>query len=175
MAKLFTTTASNDVRDFKLSSNTLKIELKGSEKAFKAMNDLYNGTFDLVRVGFNDSLKIMKKEMKAECPVDTGLLEKSIKVLMNKKRSRFNFDGTVGPDGSAVNSQGIPYDKFVIFGTSRVKANNFILRGFNKSKPKIKGIFSDIVRDINVAITRNGKFRKITGINKIEQDVVTFR
>lgn len=175
MAKLFTGTVFSDVKDFKFTSSTLKVELKGSTEAFKAMNDLYNGTFDLVRVGFNESLKIFRKEMRKECPVDSGRLRKSIKILQNRKRSRFNFEGTIGPDGSAKNSAGVSYDKFVIFGTSRMPANNFIIRGFNNSKPKIRKVFSNVVRDINVAIGRKGKFKKLTGINKIEEDIITFR
>lgn len=125
--------------DFKFFTRKgISARVIGADRALRSMIGFSNETFKVSKKRFNRMLIILRKEIRDESPVDTGDLRKSVKILKNIKRRSGDFEGEVGPDGSAVNRVGTSYAPFVIFGTRFRAANNFPLRGQKNAIPKIR-------------------------------------
>lgn len=116
---------------------------RGVNASSRSLVNFSKETLNLARVTFNKALIVLRKHIREETPVKDGDLRKSVKVLNNKKRAK-EFIAEIGPDGSAVNAAGDSYAPFVIFGTSRNAANNFLERGAKNARGEIKVLFGNM-------------------------------
>ena len=135
--------------------STIQVSIEGVEETRQKIKFFSNDVIKIAGKTFNKMLVVIRKEIRNETPVNTGDLRKTVRILKNIKRKR-QFTGDVGPDGSAVNRSGQPYHNFVIFGTLKTKPNNFVVRGFNNAKPKMKMLVREMNREINQAIRKRG-------------------
>jgi HK97 gp10 family phage protein len=113
----------------------MKVELKGMEEMLKAVRELEDRGEALEKKALFEAGDIIKEAVSSEAPVtnrmipERGLLKKSI------TRSGLKHEGGVSyveikPSGKAY------YGKFVEFGTSKMAANPFMSRGYDKSVNK---------------------------------------
>lgn len=116
---------------------------RGVNASARSLASFNKETLKFARITFNKALIVLRKRIREEVPVRSGDLRKSIKILSNKKRIK-EFIGEVGPDGSAVNASGDSYAPFVIFGTKRNAANNFLERGTRNARGEIKILFGNM-------------------------------
>lgn len=116
---------------------------RGVTAGARSLVNFSKETLNLARVTFNKALIILRKEIRKEVPVKSGDLRRTVRILSNKKRGN-EFIGEVGPDGSAINAAGESYAPFVIFGTSRNAANNFLERGAVNARGEIKVLFGNM-------------------------------
>ncbi len=129
------------------------VEIKGANAVDFALVNFSKETRKTAKDFFGKMLIVIRKEIKKEVPVDTGSLRRSIKILDSKKRKN-DFEGTVGPDGSAVNRSGQSYAHFVIFGTFKTEPNNFMKRGVDNSLPKIDFLIKQMGAKIRSNISK---------------------
>ena len=116
---------------------------RGVNATVRSLINFNKETIILAKITFNKALILLRKEIRNETPRKSGDLRRSVKILKNVKR-RSGFEGIVGPDGSAVNVKGVSYAPFVVFGTRRNKANNFIARGVKNARGGIKILFKNM-------------------------------
>lgn len=129
--------------DFNIRSKGISARVIGANRALRSMIAFSDETFKVAKKRFSKMLIILRKEIRNETPVDTGDLRRSVKILSNTKERNGEFEGEVGPDGSATNRSGFSYAPFVVFGARGKGPNNFILRGSNNSVP---GIRREVIR-----------------------------
>jgi len=134
--------------------SVIVVSLFGGNKMLQSLDKYDNETRKVIGKFFNKMLTEIRKSIRKEAPVKTGLLRRSIKILENKKRKR-EFVGIIGPDGSAVNRQGKHYVPLIVFGTDRNRPNNFIFRGFNKSLRKIFALEKAMGKEVRKAIKKS--------------------
>lgn len=152
--------------DFVLKGRTKKFvprmsaRLSGADASVRSLIFFNDETLKMAGKKFNKMLLVLRKEMRKETPVNKGKLRRSVKILENRKGKRIGFVGIVGPDGSAVNSSGISYAPFIIFGYRHwisgefIKGNNFVFRGFVNATPKIRSLISSMKSDLTTIIRR---------------------
>lgn len=110
----------------------MEVKLEGMEEMMKAVRQLEDRGEKLEKKALYRAGDIIKEAVQSEAPVtnrlipERGLLKKEI------KRSNMKFDGGVNyveikPSRKAY------YGHFVEVGTSKMSANPFMTRGFNKS------------------------------------------
>jgi len=129
--------------DFNIRSKGISARAVGVNKALRSMIAFNDETFKSAKKRFNKMLIILRKEIRKETPVDTGDLRRSVKILSSTKERGGEFEGEVGPDGTATNRSGVSYAPFVVFGTRFKGPNNFILRGSINAVP---GIRKEVIR-----------------------------
>lgn len=138
----------------------MSVKLSGADASVRSLIFFNDETLKMAGKKFNKMLLVLRKEMRKETPVDKGKLRRSVKILENRKGRRIGFVGIVGPDGSAVNSKGISYAPFVIFGYRHwvsgkfIEGNNFVFRGFVKATPKIQSLIKSMKSDLITIIRR---------------------
>lgn len=131
----------------------ISIRFGGFTQTLFSMINFSKETRKIASKTFNKALLILRKEIRNETPRRTGNLRRSVKILKNIKR-KSDFEGIVGPDGSAVNSSGVSYAPFVIFGTRNNKRNNFLARGEKNSRRDIRVIFKNMKSDLRSVIRK---------------------
>ena len=136
------------IRDrFFTSAGPIKVRIRGASAGLFSIINFDKETRKIANKAFNKALLVLRKEIRNEAPVRNGNLRRSVKILKNIKRKN-DFEGEVGPDGSAVNAAGVSYAPFVIFGTRKSKRNNFLRRGEKNSRPKIRVIIRGMKSDL---------------------------
>jgi len=118
------------------------------EVKFDGMDELLRKIEELGQKGSrieNTALKMageyLAKEMKQEAPVQTGELSYSIEVS-NVKQKQGQKYVEVGP-----NKKTNWRAKFLEFGTSKMRANPFMSRAYEKNKDKVQEIIAQKLKE----------------------------
>ena len=104
-----------------------------------------------VRFALREALRPVRAQARAEVPVDTGLVRRSIKIKAQRSKSAVIFRVTIG-DRDFVGDAF--YGAFHEFGTEKLDARPFLKPAFDQNEAAIvaglsKGIAAGIVRELS--------------------------
>lgn len=143
------------IREGLISSagSTIVVRTKDVNSFTRKMIFFNQETRSIARKTLNKAAIVIRKSIREEAPVKSGKARRSVKVLTSLSR-KDEFIKIIGPDGSAVNAAGKHYVPLIVSGTFRVRANNFILRGYMKAIPEVRKLFTNMKRDLSVIVRK---------------------
>lgn len=104
-----------------------------------------------IRKGMRDGMKLVRDQARADAPVRSGTMRKAIKVRAgrSRKRGRIAIEVRVGEGDFKGDTF---YGAFVEYGTSRQKAQEFMLRAFReRGEAARREIIAAIVSGVQAA------------------------
>ena len=98
--------------------------------------------------------KIVLEQAKANCPVETGALRKSLTVRVTKKKKRNIISFSVLSSKGTFKA-GHYYGGYVEFGTKHRPANGFVRRAYESEKEQAKEyIEANLEKEVEAAVAR---------------------
>ena len=115
------------------------VKLEGMEELLTEMNKLGEAGEKIEKTVLVKAGKKVQEAIIKEAPQRSGKLKKSIKVSRIKRLDGASFI-EVYPSGAAY------YSKFLEFGTSKMKADPFMSRGYEASKDEVENLIAEEIR-----------------------------
>ena len=116
----------------------VKVEIEGAEKIVKVLKSMEDAAGNVLMKGAEAGGKIALEDAKRNCPVDTGALRNSLKLVKDKQTAK---KATVKVDYD----RSIKYGTYVELGTKHNPANPFMRNAVDGNMTQINNEISETV------------------------------